>query len=229
MTDRDKFEQMLSWDRDIYMHLVTWKAFLLEFQKKLGAWDRGDTTAFKTKGDYDKAREKFGASTVKYFEYYDAYNARQKDYRENKAYQLGKSIAEFNDKAVTYFKNFWNGITGAESGVGALPLLIPISLIAGGTIIAGVAIHFVAKYYTDTANSLPNVAKAVADLETINPVLAENLVKKSAELSALSIKENADTGFGNQLGKGAKVAIYGVTGAAFLGLLFKVAKEQNWI
>lgn len=198
----ENFKKMLQTDEQVFKQLVTVKVWL----------DRNiyhrNWAATKTVYDTELAK----------------YTKRQNDYANNKLYSISRSIQQTTNQAVAKFADFFRFVPG----LGAVPLLVPVAVVAGATISVVAIAYFVNAYYTETNTGFAALIKLLPEIQKSDPALASQIVNAVAAQEKVEAKAEAESGFWQQLGKGGKIAIGFVGAAAGAALFYGVGKKYQW-
>ena len=223
-----KFKEMLNNDVVVYANIIKLTRFLIaeqvRFQKfnKLNQDASHPDSPFKSKEEASIRYAAYKRIQPKLMAMRTRYNARQNDYKTNKAYKLGNSIKEWGGGMARTLKGWWNSIAGAASSLKGLgePLSLTVAAVVatGAVISVAIVAFFVNKYFTETYSDLVAGQEAIAEVNKTNPPLAAqmqaDLNKSQTTKDEIAAEEAKSSGsFLDNISNGVK---YGIAAIAVL-------------
>lgn len=210
------FNTMLAKDKIVYANIIKSKAMITKSKDILNSYKLGDRKILKDGAAFTAFASNLNKNILIYNELVKSYQARQNDYKTNKAYSLSKYITSATDSVTKYLSNLWNSIPG----LGVDPLFTPIVIVSGVVISVTVIAYFITKYQESTTVDYDKSIAVAAELAKDNPVLANKLLD---ELSKAQNKQT-ESGLFSQVGTGVKYAL-GI--AAVGGVIYSVTYLVN--
>lgn len=219
IVNQETFQKMLELDKLIYENVIQAKALLKEGIKQIKDYEeRNIRIKFQNNEQKESFKIKLNEKIRKYNTIISAYIKRQKDYRENTIYKLGKSIQDWANSTTNYLTNLWNTIV---SSLGVVPLIVPAAWVIGTTVSIGVVTFFIKQYYSETIIDYNESLKLITDIGKFNPELADKMFE---DLNKAKEKESK-SGITAQIGMGAKIALIITGSAVAIGLVILVINK----